>query len=374
MLFKNARIFTDDDRFVHGSFRVENGVFTEILDTIPNEDGVDLQGATVIPGLVEIHCHGCAGADFSDGDYDGLVKMARYFAQNGITSFAPASLTLPYDKLERAFVCGARLKKEAPDGCARIVGIHMEGPFFSEKKKGGQNPAYLREPDFAAFEKLYHACDGLLRIVDVAPELPNAVEFTEKASKLCTVSVAHTDADYDEARAVFEAGATHLTHLFNAMPPVHHREPAVIGAASENPKVRAELICDGLHVHPSAVRMGFSLFPDRICIISDALRCCGMVEGAYEVGGQTVYLKDGVAKLPNGTIAGAATTLYEGMKNAISFGISVEKAIVSATKNPAKALGCEDEIGSIAVGKRADFIVCDENLDRKDVYLNGKKL
>ncbi len=374
MLFKNARIFTDDDRFVHGSFRVENGVFTEILDTIPNEDGVDLQGATVIPGLVEIHCHGCAGVDFSDGDYDGLVKMARYFAQNGITSFAPASLTLPYDKLERAFVCGARLKKEAPDGCARIVGIHMEGPFFSEKKKGGQNPAYLREPDFAAFEKLYHACDGLLRIVDVAPELPNAVEFTEKASKLCTVSVAHTDANYDEARAVFKAGATHLTHLFNAMPPVHHREPAVIGAASENPTVRAELICDGLHVHPSAVRMGFSLFPDRICIISDALRCCGMVEGAYEVGGQTVYLKNGVAKLPNGTIAGAATNLYEGMKNAISFGISVEKAIVSATKNPAKALGCEDEIGSIAVGKRADFIVCDENLDRKDVYLNGKKL
>lgn len=374
MLFKNARIFTDDDRFVHGSFRVENGVFTEILDTIPNEDGVDLQGATVIPGLVEIHCHGCVGVDFSDGDYDGLVKMARYFAQNGITSFAPASLTLPYDKLEQAFICGARLKKEAPDGCARIVGIHMEGPFFSEKKKGGQNPAYLRDPDFAAFEKLYHACDGLLRIVDVAPELPNAVEFTEKASKLCTVSVAHTDANYDEARAVFKAGATHLTHLFNAMPPVHHRNPAVIGAASENPTVRAELICDGLHVHPSAVRMGFSLFPDRICIISDALRCCGMVEGAYEVGGQTVYLKDGVAKLPNGTIAGAATNLYEGMKKAISFGISVEKAIVSATKNPAKALGLDDEIGSIAVGKRADFIVCDENLDSKDVYLNGKKL
>ncbi|MBQ5749581.1 MAG: amidohydrolase family protein, partial [Oscillospiraceae bacterium] len=170
------------------------------------------------------------------------------------------------------------------------------------------------------------------------------------------------------------AGATHLTHLFNAMPPIHHRNPSVIGAASENPSVRAELICDGLHVHPSAVRMGFSLFADRICMISDALRCCGMVEGAYEVGGQTVTLQNGVARLPDGTIAGAATNLYGGMKNAISFGISVEKAIVSATKNPAKAIGCADKLGSIAVGKYADFVVCDENLDRKAVYLNGKKL
>ncbi|MBQ1265066.1 MAG: N-acetylglucosamine-6-phosphate deacetylase, partial [Oscillospiraceae bacterium] len=267
-----------------------------------------------------------------------------------------------------------KLKANAPADCARIVGIHMEGPFFCEKKKGGQNPAYLKDPDFEAFEKLYRSCDGLVRIVDLAPELPNAVEFTEKASKLCTVSVAHTDANYEEACAVFKAGTTHLTHLFNAMPPIGHRNPSVIGAASENPAVRAELICDGLHVHPSAVRMGFSLFADRICMISDALRCCGMVEGAYEVGGQTVTLQNGVARLPDGTIAGAATNLYGGMKNAISFGISVEKAIVSATKNPAKAIGCADKLGSIAVGKYADFVVCDENLDRKAVYLNGKKL
>ena len=374
MLFKNARIFTDDDRFVHGSFRVENGIFTEILDTVPNEDGVDLAGAMVIPGLIDVHIHGCVNVEFSDADYEGLVKMAQYLAQNGITSFAPASLTLPYDRLEKAFVCGAKLKKEAPDDCARIVGIHMEGPFFSEKKKGGQNPAYLQNPDFAAFEKLYNACDGLVRIVDLAPELPNAVEFTEKASKLCTVSVAHTDANYDEAASVFDAGATHLTHLFNAMPPIGHRNPGVIGAASERGAVRAELICDGLHVHPSAVRMGFSLFSDRICMISDALCCCGMPDGAYVVGEQTVCLENGVARLASGTIAGAATNLYGGLKNAVSFGIPLEKAIVSATKNPAKAVGCDDKLGSIAVGKYADFIVCDENLTKIAVYLNGKKL
>ena len=235
MYYKNARIFCSDFRFRTGAFQVENGVFGEILpDTVP-DDAIDLGGATVIPGLIEVHSHGNSGADFSDGDYDGLKAMAAYYLRQGITSFAPASMTLPYDVLEKAFATAVRLKAEAPAGCSRIRGIQMEGPYFSYKKRGAQNPDYLKNPDFDGFQKLYDGCGGLISIVDVAPELPGAAEFAEKASKLCTVSVAHTDSDYDHAKAVFDAGATHLTHLYNAMPGINHRNPGVIPAAVENP-------------------------------------------------------------------------------------------------------------------------------------------
>ncbi len=373
MLFKNAYIFQNNG-FMYGSFRVEDGRFTEILAETPVEDGIDLDGAHVIPGLIDVHNHGNSGADFSDGDYDGLVKMAGFLAKNGITSFAPASMTLPYEVLEKAFATAVKLRDEHPDGCARLMGIQMEGPFFSEKKKGAQNGAYLKHPDFEAFKKLYDGCDGLIRIADLAPELPGAVEFTEKVSKLCTVSVAHTDANYEESKAVFDAGATHLTHLFNAMPSIHHRKPGTIGAASENDAVIAELICDGQHVHPSSVRMAFRLFPERICLISDALRCCGMPDGQYELGGQEVFLSGGIAKLADGTIAGSASNLYECMENAVKFGASREAAVRAATIIPARQLQRENEIGSIEVGKLADFVVCDENLQRKAVYLDGVKL
>ena len=373
MLFKNANVFVNS-QFQHGSFRVESGRFTEVLNTVPAGDGIDLENQYVIPGLVDIHNHGNSGADFSDGDYDGLVKMARYLAQKGVTSFAPASMTLPYDVLEAAYKTAVQLKNAQPSGCARIVGIQMEGPFFSEKKKGAQNGAHLKKPDFAAFKHLYDASEGLLRIADVAAELPGAVEFTEQVSKLCTVSIAHTDCTYEEASAVFGAGASHLTHLYNAMPGIHHRKPGPIGAGSERENVVAELICDGQHIHPSAVRMAFKLFPGRICLVSDALRCCGMPDGQYTLGGQDVFLSGGVAKLADGTLAGSATNLYDCMRKAVEFGIPKEQAILSATLIPAREIGCEAEIGLIEPGKLADFVICDESLERKAVYLGGKAI
>ncbi len=373
MLYKNAMIF-QGQTFIHGSFRVEDGRFTEIRSDVPAEDGVDLEGAHVIPGLIDVHNHGNSGADFSDGDYDGLVKMARFLAGKGVTSFAPANMTLPYEVLDKAFATAVRLHREQPAGCSRLMGIEMEGPFFCEKKKGAQNGAYLRDPDFDAFKQLYDHCDGLIRIVDLAPELPGSVAFTEKASKLCTVSVAHTDANYEEAKAVFEAGATHLTHLYNAMPSIHHRKPGVIGAASENENVTAELICDGQHVHPSAIRMAFRLFPGRICLISDALRCTGMPDGKYEFGGQDMFLKDNIGRLADGTIAGSVADLYTCMRNVVSYGISQEEAIRAATIVPARQLHRETEIGSIEVGKLADFVVCDADLERKAVYIGGVRL
>ncbi|MCI6729142.1 MAG: N-acetylglucosamine-6-phosphate deacetylase [Clostridiales bacterium] len=375
MFFKNANLYTQDFRFHLGGFQVENGRFAQVLPQEIPADAVDLEGAYVIPGLVDVHNHGNSGKDFSDGDYEGLKTMAAYLGSCGVTSFAPASMTLPYEVLAKAFATARQLKDEAPQGCARLMGIQMEGPFFSEKKKGAQNGAYLRNPDFEAFRALEEGCGGLVRIVDVAPELPGSVEFIQKAKELCTVSVAHTDASYDEAKAAFDAGATHVTHLYNAMPGIHHRKPGVIPAAAENEAVRAELICDGLHVHPASVRFAFRAFgPERMVLISDALRCCGMPDGEYELGGQQVFLSGGVARLADGTIAGSATNLFDCMVKAISFGIAPEDAVRAATWNPACAIGAQEEIGSIAEGKLADFVVCGPDFARKEVYIGGVRI
>lgn len=372
MRYENGWIFADG-RFVRGGFCVENGRFAHVLEDVPGP-AEDLDGALVIPGLVDIHVHGCAGADFSDGDYAGLVRMARYLARRGVTSFAPASMTLPYDALDKAFHAAARLRREGLADGARLMGIQMEGPFLSREKRGSQNPAYLRLPDWDRFLRLYDAAEGLLRIVDVAPELPGAVEFTRRASEKCRVSVAHTAAGYDQAAAVFDAGATHLTHLFNAMSGIHHRHPGPIGAASERENVTAELICDGIHVHPSAVRMAFRLFPGRICLISDALRCCGMADGSYSLGGQEILLSGGVARLTGGAIAGSAADLYQCMRRAVSFGIPREQAVWAATALPAWVIGRESETGAIADGRAADFVICGGELEPEAVYLGGKRL
>lgn len=372
MRYENGWIFADG-RFVRGGFSVENGRFAHVLEDVPGP-AEDLDGALVIPGLVDIHVHGCAGADFSDGDYAGLVRMARYLARRGVTSFAPASMTLPYDALDKAFHAAARLRREGLADGARLMGIQMEGPFLSREKRGSQNPAYLRLPDWDRFLRLYDAAEGLLRIVDVAPELPGAVEFTRRASEKCRVSVAHTAAGYDQAAAVFDAGATHLTHLFNAMSGIHHRHPGPIGAASERENITAELICDGIHVHPSAVRMAFRLFPGRICLISDALRCCGMADGSYSLGGQEILLSGGVARLTGGAIAGSVADLYQCMRRAVSFGIPREQAVWAATALPARVIGRESETGAIADGRAADFVICGGELEPEAVYLGGKRL
>lgn len=376
MFYKNARIFCGDFQFHTGAFEVKDGKFGTILPGAVPDDAIDLQGATVIPGLVDVHSHGNCGADFSDGDYEGLKKMARYYAGVGVTSFAPASMTLPYDVLEKAFGNARRLADERPEGHAVLRGIQMEGPYFSYKKRGAQNADYLKEPDFEGFAKLQEACGGLVRIVDIAPELPGAAEFVEKAKALCTVSVAHTDSDYDHAKAAFDAGATHLTHLYNAMPGIHHRNPGVIPAAVENEQVRAEIICDGQHIHPASVRLAFSMFGgERMILVSDSGRCCGMPDGsAFDLGGQTAWLRDGVARLGDGTIACSAANLYQCLVNAIAFGIREEDAVRAASYNPACAIGAEREVGSIETGKQADFLVCSPDYSSCRVFLAGNAI
>ena len=376
MFYKNARIFGGDFRFHMGAFEVTDGKFGAVCPEDVPSDAIDLQGATVIPGLVEVHSHGAAGYDFSDGDYEGLKAMAAYYAGVGVTSFAPASMTLPYEVLSVAFGNARRLVQEDLPGVAALRGIQMEGPYFSYKKRGAQNPDYLKDPDFEGFRKLYEDCGGLIRIVDVAPELPGAVEFVEKASKLCTVSVAHTDSDYDHAKAVFDAGATHLTHLYNAMPPIHHRTPGVIPAAAENENVRAEIICDGHHIHPASVRLAFAMFPGRMILVSDSGRCAGREEGySFDLGGQMAEIRGGVAKLQGtDTIACSAANLWECLTNVIGWGIPEEDAIRAATYNPACAIGAEKVVGSVETGKQADFLICAPDYSSRRVFIAGKEI
>ena len=375
MFYKNARIYASDCRFHHGAFEVtDDGRFGQILpDRIP-EDAYDLEGALVIPGLVDVQTHGNSGYDFSDGDYEGLKQMARCYLASGVTSFAPASMTQTYEVLEKAYATARQMVEEDPEGCAKLRGIHMEGPYFSFKKRGAQNPEYLKNPDLEGFRKLNEISGGLIRIVDVAPELPGALEFIRQVSRVATVSVAHTDATYEQTKAAFGAGASHLTHMFNGMNAIDHRTPGVIPAAAEAPHVRAELICDGHHVHPATIRLAFSMFgAERMILVSDTGRCAGMPEGSqFDLGGLTAKVVGGVARLDSGSIACSATDLWQCMVNAISYGIPAEDAIRACTRNPAAALGVQGEVGSIAPGKRADFVVCSPDFAKKRVYFGGK--
>lgn len=349
--------------------------FDGALLTPDSRDGrsYDASGCYVIPGLTDVHFHGCKGADFSDGDPDGLQTMAEYELSRGVTQICPAGMTLLEDRLLKVCRNAAEHKKAGRPG-ADLVGINLEGPFLSLAKKGAQNGDWLHEPDAAMLRRLMDAAEGLVKLVSVAPEVPGAMDFIKAVSEEVNVAVAHTTADYDTALEAFRNGARQVTHLFNAMPPFSHRAPGVVGAALDSPWSRVELISDGIHVHPSMVRATFKMFgADRVVLISDTMRAAGMSDGEYDLGGQNVIVKGPLATLADGTIAGSATDLMACMKRAVSFGIPLADAVRAAAVNPAQAIGIFDRVGSLDEGKRANVVVLDADLNVKDVFFHGAK-
>lgn len=332
----------------------------------------DLTGCYIIPGLTDLHFHGCVGADASDGDAEGLRSMAAYELSRGVTQICPAGMTLETDQLLKVCQTAARHAQDA-DGGAELVGLNLEGPFLSMAKKGAQNGAWLQKPDLGLLKELYQASQGLVKLVSVAPELEGAMEFIRGAKALCAVSLAHTTADYDTALAAFRAGARQVTHLYNAMPPFAHRDPGVIGAAVDSPEVRCELIADGVHVHPSVVRATFRMMGrDRMILISDTMRAAGLSDGRYTLGGQEVTVTGRLAALADGTIAGSCTDLMRCMVTAVSFGIPLADAVTAAAVNPAKALGLYDRFGSLDAGKEANVAVLEPDLSLRAVIFRGE--
>ncbi|MBQ7943233.1 MAG: N-acetylglucosamine-6-phosphate deacetylase [Lachnospiraceae bacterium] len=376
MIIKNAEIFGADGRFRLGEIGISNGVFT---NAVAAEDDIVYDGTDcyAIPGLIDIHFHGAMGYDICDGTLEAYDKIAKYEASVGVTAICPATLTLPTDTLEKVLTVGAEYASTYHEDGAELVGFNMEGPFISPIKKGAQNEAYILPCSAAIVERFLQASKGLVKIVGLAPEEnPNFEEYIRKVQEQVKVSLAHTNADYETAMRAFDAGASHVVHLYNAMSEFTHREPGVVGATADSQGVTAEIICDGIHVHSSAVRAAYKLLGvDRMILISDSLRCTGMPDGIYELGGQDVRkIGNRCTLVENGTIAGSVSNLYECMKMAVqTFDIPLEKAILSATITPAKCIGIDNQYGSIEEGKAADLLLLrKEDLSLKYVFKRGK--
>ena len=331
-------------------------------------DVLDASGCYVIPGLVDVHFHGAVGEDFSDATPEGLQKIADYELSQGVTYLCPAGMTLPEDQLTA--ICKTTAAHRAKNaGGAEVVGAHLEGPFLCMAKKGAQNGAFLHDPDIPMLKRLQEAAEGCVKLVTIAPEQPGAMEFIREAVAMgIAISLGHTTADYDTAKAAYAAGADHATHTYNAMPPFAHRNPGVIGAAFDSGAF-AELICDGVHIHPSVVRATFQLFgKERMVLVSDTMRAAGMPDGDYTLGGQAVIVKGPLCTLEDGkTIAGSATNLMNCMRTAVSFGIPLADAVRACTFNPARSIGIEDRVGTLDLGKEASAVL----LDQKDLSIRS---
>ncbi len=358
MRIENGYVFHADKGFQKEYIEIKDGVMQKISadsSAVDREEVLDASGCYVIPGLVDVHFHGCAGHDFCEGTEEAITAIEQYELTHGITTICPATMTLPEEQLEK--IC----KAAAAHGDQCLKGINLEGPFLSAAKKGAQNGAYLCEPESAMIRRLNEASGGIVKLVSIAPELPGAMECIKECAKEVQFSVAHTQADYETALQAMKLGATHVTHLYNAMPPFTHRAPGVIGAAFDG-GADVELICDGIHIDSSVVRVTFQLFgDDRVVLISDSMMATGMPDGDYELGGQPVKVTGNLATLADGTLAGSATNLYDCMVTAIRMGIDPVSAVKAASYNPARSVGLQDICGDIREGMQADLLIVDKD-------------
>ena len=384
MIIKNIRVYGTDEQFHEGSVCISGERFVNGEAAKDSADQIlDGKGCYAIPGLLDVHFHGCLGLDVCDGTEEAVHTIARYEAESGITAICPATLTLPADELKAILANMAdfrdRMERgEVPDGdrCADIVGINMEGPFISVVKKGAQNADYIIPCDAELAREFYEASGGLLKFIGLAPEdNPDFVGYINKVKEFTCVSLAHTNADYASAKKAFDAGARHAVHLFNAMSAFTHRDPGVVGAVSDSPHVSAEIITDGVHVHPAMVRTAFRFNgADRMIIISDSLRSTGMPDGDYVLGGQAIIKKGKYCRLAEGgALAGSVSNQFECMVNAVKeMEIPLETAVACSTIHPAKAIGVDDLYGTIEEGKYGDLVLLNEDLELMAVVKRGK--
>lgn len=361
MIIKGGAVFQEDHSFVKKDLYLENGRIVKSLEQVKDTTEIDADGLYILPGLVDIHSHGAVGQDLSDNNIEGLHKILQYEYFHGITTYCPTSMTLEKEKICKIFCMMENWEDQ--EGMSHVAGLNMEGPFLDKSKKGAHMEEYILVPDADFFRKCNQSCKNRIRLVTVAPNMEGAMEFIRELKDEVTISLGHSAADYDTAKRAFEAGACHVTHLFNAMNPLEHRAPGLIGAAAENENCVVELICDGIHIHESMVRAAFKLFPGRIALISDSMKATGLADGTYDLGGQQVQVKGKLATLADGTIAGSATNLYDGMCNAVAFGIPLGEAVAAASEVPAKSIGIFDEVGSLTPGKRGDVLLTDRNLN-----------
>ena len=378
MIIKNASVYTEDGRFINKDIWIEEDRFVDCEQKVSDKTVVDAAGCYAIPGLTDIHFHGCVGHDFCDGTREAIDAMAAYEASVGVTNIVPATMTLGEDTLLEICKAAKAYREEGPkEKRARLCGINMEGPFVAPSKKGAQNGAYIRTPDIEMFDKLNEASGFMVKLIAIAPEVEGAMEFIEERHDEVVMSLAHTATDYDTAVLAFEKGANHVTHLYNAMNPYTHRAPGLVGAAADTHKVEVELICDGVHIHPASVRTTFKMFGDeRIILISDSMMATGLEDGDYSLGGQAVKVVGNLATLQDGTIAGSATNLMDCMRTAVlKMGIPLESAVKCAAVNPAKSVGIYDQYGSITPKKKANVVLLKkEDLSLREVILEGQLL
>ena len=336
---------------------------------------IDAGGGYVLPGLIDVHCHGFMGWDASHGDLDELRRMSRRAAQFGVTSWLPTTMTLDWPVLERCFAAirAAQIDSLSPEwNGAQVLGCHAEGPFINPKKKGAQAESCIQRPDA---EKLCPWAD-VIRLMTLAPEMDGALECIRAARKMgVTLSMGHTDATYDQALAGIGAGVTHATHTFNAMPPLNHREPGVVGAALGDNRVFCELICDAFHVHPALFTMVAKTAGDRLVLITDSIPVAGLPDGPHDQMGATVVVDGMKLRFPDGTIAGSALTLDAAVRNfAKHTGLPIWRAANLASLNPARSIGVDDRKGTLETGKDADIVIADGDFNVRQTYVRGRRV
>lgn len=372
----NGLVFQEEGRFVPETVSIfdDHIISTEEYDALPGSGTViDAGGAFVIPGLTDIHFHGCMGADCCDGSAEAFRTIAAYELSQGVTSVTPATMTVSEEMLSK--ICQEAANFTYENG-ADFCGLYMEGPFISPAKKGAQNEAFIRPADTELLNRLQRISGNRIRTVVVAPEMEGAMEFIKGNAGKINISLAHTTADYETAKKALSYGAGELTHLYNAMPPFTHRAPGPVGAAADDESCMVELICDGVHIHPSVVRTTFRIFgDDRIILISDSMRATGKKDGEYDLGGQKVFVKGNLAVLADGTLAGSVTNLMDCVRTAVSkMGIPLASAIKCAAVNPVRAIGMTEHYGTLTPGKYANIVLLDRDLKITQILHHGKLL